>query len=427
MIIDEKYRAMGVLRIIFIRWVLPFAIVFLSASAWAAANHGGLEFNPQNGRFYEVVVEPRSVTVYITDRGGKPASTDGATGHISWKTHGSSMRVVKVDLVRIGENALRAGNIDPPLEPGEAIHVYVQPGFGFRLSERIEVPGIKLNDGTNTRLSLPKKAIRDIASAYDTDTATDPHAVGGANTVLPDSATNNSAPAPGQSPAPAMPIKVPVDANTPAQSKNVLGDKIDASDPGAPRISPSPHKSAAKPESPLRFNWLTILASIALISVNVLASLKLLDCREYSARGKLPLFFLVWLFPIAGAWIVRDLSTPARPARTPRPLEIQMPFNPFWVLEVAQRASRTDIERAGQRLLALLEIGNKGAQHYATPFGSAARTADTVRQALAELRDPVKRAVHELWAIPPHDEKNRSIQNEARIYEWAVRAPGWEC
>jgi hypothetical protein len=72
--------------------------------------------------------------------------------------------------------------------------------------------------------------------------------------------------------------------------------------------------------------------------------------------------------------------------------------NPFFVLELETTASRVEIERAAQRILALLTIDAAGSQSYATPFGPEIRNADDVRLALSELRDPVRRIVHELWA-----------------------------
>jgi hypothetical protein len=72
--------------------------------------------------------------------------------------------------------------------------------------------------------------------------------------------------------------------------------------------------------------------------------------------------------------------------------------NPFFTLEIGTQASRVEVERAGQRLLGLLAVGNEGAGRYDTPFGPATRDADGVRQALAALRDPNERLIHELWA-----------------------------
>ena len=72
--------------------------------------------------------------------------------------------------------------------------------------------------------------------------------------------------------------------------------------------------------------------------------------------------------------------------------------NPFFVLEVATDATPTEVERAGQRLLALLALGSAAAETYQTPLGPATRDADRVRQALAALRDPLQRVLDELWA-----------------------------
>ena len=72
--------------------------------------------------------------------------------------------------------------------------------------------------------------------------------------------------------------------------------------------------------------------------------------------------------------------------------------NPFFVLALPPIAARAEVERAGQRWLAELALNRAGAQSYATPLGPRARTPDAVRTALAELRDPAKRLVHELWA-----------------------------
>jgi hypothetical protein len=75
--------------------------------------------------------------------------------------------------------------------------------------------------------------------------------------------------------------------------------------------------------------------------------------------------------------------------------------NPFFVLGVPPEASRIEVERAGQRLLAELAISRAAALHYDSPVGPAPRTPELVRQALAELRDPARRLVHEAWAQEP--------------------------
>jgi hypothetical protein len=72
--------------------------------------------------------------------------------------------------------------------------------------------------------------------------------------------------------------------------------------------------------------------------------------------------------------------------------------NPFLILELPPRASRDELERQGAKLLALLAAGVAGAALYPTPLGPRERTPEGVREALAELRDPRKRTLHEWWA-----------------------------
>jgi len=72
--------------------------------------------------------------------------------------------------------------------------------------------------------------------------------------------------------------------------------------------------------------------------------------------------------------------------------------NPFLVLGLAPAASIAEVERTGHRLLGMLAAGMGEAATYATPFGAATRTAEQVRWAMAELRDPCRRLGHEWWA-----------------------------
>jgi hypothetical protein len=72
--------------------------------------------------------------------------------------------------------------------------------------------------------------------------------------------------------------------------------------------------------------------------------------------------------------------------------------NPFYVLGLRPTATRQAIEREGTKLLGMLELGLLSARTYATPVGPADRTAEKVRAAMAELRDPERRLGHELWA-----------------------------
>ncbi|MFS8067197.1 MAG: hypothetical protein ACMG6S_12570 [Byssovorax sp.] len=72
--------------------------------------------------------------------------------------------------------------------------------------------------------------------------------------------------------------------------------------------------------------------------------------------------------------------------------------NPFYVLGLRPDATRQAIERQGTKLLGMLELELKSAAFYPTPVGRAARTAEKVRSAMAELRDPARRLDHEIWA-----------------------------
>ncbi len=75
--------------------------------------------------------------------------------------------------------------------------------------------------------------------------------------------------------------------------------------------------------------------------------------------------------------------------------------NPFYVLGVSPTATRTDLEREGSKLLSMLQLGLKEAQTYRSPVGEHPRTEEAVRSAMAELRDPKRRLVHELLAALP--------------------------
>lgn len=99
--------------------------------------------------------------------------------------------------------------------------------------------------------------------------------------------------------------------------------------------------------------------------------------------------------------------------------------NPFFVLAVATGASRVEIEREGQKLLALLEIGSSDATCYHTPFGPATRDPDAVRQAVAALRDPGQRVIHELWAniATPTEDEQRG--HATQPWKSASDAIGW--
>lgn len=76
--------------------------------------------------------------------------------------------------------------------------------------------------------------------------------------------------------------------------------------------------------------------------------------------------------------------------------------NPFYVLGLRPGATRAEVEREGQKLLGMLELGLSAARRYDTPLGPRPRDAERVRWAMAELRDPARRLQHEVWArLPP--------------------------
>ena len=99
--------------------------------------------------------------------------------------------------------------------------------------------------------------------------------------------------------------------------------------------------------------------------------------------------------------------------------------NPFFVLEIATDATPVEVERAGQRLLALLTVGSATAGTYHTPFGPATRDADRVRQALATLRDPEQRVLHELWANVVPVGGRASRHGDTDPWKEAEHALGW--
>ncbi len=85
----------------------------------------------------------------------------------------------------------------------------------------------------------------------------------------------------------------------------------------------------------------------------------------------------------------------------PQPLAIKIAENPFYVLGLPSTCTRQEVEREGQKWLSMLALSLKEAAFYVTPLGEQQRTPELVRQAMADLRDPQKRLVHELLATLP--------------------------
>lgn len=73
--------------------------------------------------------------------------------------------------------------------------------------------------------------------------------------------------------------------------------------------------------------------------------------------------------------------------------------HPFAVLAVPATATRMEVERAGQKLLAQLEIGAASAKQFTVGDQQVERTPDLVRAALTALRDPDQRLEAELLAL----------------------------
>jgi hypothetical protein len=102
--------------------------------------------------------------------------------------------------------------------------------------------------------------------------------------------------------------------------------------------------------------------------------------------------------------------------------------NPFFVLGLSPECSRADVERTGQKLLALLAIESGTAKQWKSPVGPGIRTADAVRAAMAELRDPERRVIHEAWARTfPEAVERAEGSKEDPLGPWdeAYRAIGW--
>ena len=70
--------------------------------------------------------------------------------------------------------------------------------------------------------------------------------------------------------------------------------------------------------------------------------------------------------------------------------------NPFRILGLSPRASPREVEREGTKLLGLIAAGLDDRASMA-PLGPKERGAEQVRWAVAELRDPHRRALHEFF------------------------------
>lgn len=79
-----------------------------------------------------------------------------------------------------------------------------------------------------------------------------------------------------------------------------------------------------------------------------------------------------------------------------------MDANPFHLLGLTPGVTAIEIERAGQRLLALSEVGSAAAAVVVIRGVAVPRSVDQIRAAMATLRDPAMRARAEFEAGLQH-------------------------
>lgn len=91
----------------------------------------------------------------------------------------------------------------------------------------------------------------------------------------------------------------------------------------------------------------------------------------------------------------------------------RLAHNPFYVLELRPDCSRAEVERAGQKLIGMLELELSAARSYRSPIGRHPRSPELVRASMAELRDPNRRLLHELWAtLEPSEDGGEEAEPE---------------
>jgi hypothetical protein len=90
--------------------------------------------------------------------------------------------------------------------------------------------------------------------------------------------------------------------------------------------------------------------------------------------------------------ILRRADSPAA-KRSRRQASWRVTENPFRVLGLPVDTSARDVEREGGRILALIAAGLDQPEE--------PRTTEQVREAIAQLRDPRRRALHEFFALSP--------------------------
>jgi hypothetical protein len=66
--------------------------------------------------------------------------------------------------------------------------------------------------------------------------------------------------------------------------------------------------------------------------------------------------------------------------------------NPYFVLELSPSATPGEIERQGRKIIGLIELGAAKGVSYTCALGTFPRDATMVREAIAALHDPKRRA-----------------------------------
>lgn len=320
---------------------LAIAILLAAAplAALAAGRHGG---EVVHSRLYdfEYVIRQRSVSVYV-EKAGQPFDVRRFEGTLWWRER---TRLVNLKFVAVGQNHLRVSRIEPPLLPGEGIHIHIQPEYGPSEHRAIEIPGERQANAVLLRPPLPKEAI---VRAQPTPQARPP-------------------------PTPAIAAGI-----APARPPRAIA---------TPPLAGLDNDAA--PQRELPSNPWPLLILLPLLLLDLLIGRILAGVRAWRlavAAGR----------PDPAQAAANDATSAARGR------EVGVGANAFAVLDIAPTATRAEVERAAQRWLALLQIGSEAARTYRTPLGAGERDADVIRQALAELRDPALRVQQELWAVPP--------------------------
>jgi hypothetical protein len=326
---------------------LATAILLAAASlaALAAGRHGG---EVVHSRLYdfEYVIGQRSVSVYV-EKAGQPFDVRRFEGTLWWRER---TRLVNLKFVAVGQNHLRVSRIEPPLLPGEGIHIHIQPEYGPSEHRDIEIPGERPANVILPRPPLAKKPIR---------------------------------------------VQPPPEAMLPQATPARKPATVDGIAPERPprAVTPPPLAGVGNDTAPRRelpSNPWPLLILLPLLLLDLLTGRILPGVRA-------------WRLAVAAGRPEPNEHAADHAASGPaaRGREADVGANAFAVLDIAPSATRAEVERAAQRWLALLQIGSQEARGYKTPLGAGERDADAIRQALAELRDPALRVQQELWAVPP--------------------------